>query len=74
VLWFDNLAIPRDAPNVANAHLFINFTMDPQVIAKISNFVGNANANSAASPFLDASIVADEIVYPPPDQQRREPV
>jgi putrescine transport system substrate-binding protein len=45
--------------------------MDPQVAAKISNFVGNANANSAASPFLDASIAADEIVYPPPDQQRR---
>ena len=71
LLWFDNLAIPRDAPNVANAHLFINYTMDPQAAAKISNFVGNANANSAASPFLDASIAADEIVYPPPDQQRR---
>ncbi|MEA3106349.1 MAG: putrescine transport system substrate-binding protein [Gammaproteobacteria bacterium] len=71
LIWFDNLAIPRDAPNVANAHLFINYIMDPQVIAKISNYVGNANANSAASRFLDASIVTDATVYPPPDQQRR---
>ena len=45
--------------------------MDPRVIAHISDFIGNANANSAASPLLDASIVADTMVYPSPDQQRR---
>jgi putrescine transport system substrate-binding protein len=71
LLWFDMLAIPRDAPNAANAHLFINYLMTPQVIATISNFIGFANANSAASPLLDASIVADPIVYPPRDQQQR---
>jgi putrescine transport system substrate-binding protein len=71
LLWFDMLAIPRDAPNVANAHLFINYLMDPRVIAHISDFIGNANANSTASPLLDASIVADTMVYPSPDQQRR---
>jgi putrescine transport system substrate-binding protein len=71
LLWFDMLAIPRDAPNAANAHLFINYLMTPQVIADISNFIGFANANSAASPLLDASIVADPIVYPPRDQQQR---
>jgi putrescine transport system substrate-binding protein len=71
LLWFDLLAIPRDAPNVSNAHLFINYLMDPRVIANISNFTGFANGNSAASPLLDASIVTDPTVYPPPDQQRR---
>jgi putrescine transport system substrate-binding protein len=71
LLWFDMLAIPRDAPNAANAHLFINHLMAPQVIANISNFIGFANANSAASPLLEASIVADPIVYPPRDQQQR---
>src|SRR5580704_4148417 len=71
LLWFDMLAIPRDAPHAANAHLFINYLMNPPVIARISNFIGNANANSAATPLLDKEIVADAIVYPPPDQQRR---
>jgi putrescine transport system substrate-binding protein len=71
LLWFDMLAIPRDAPNVANAHQFINYLMNPQVIATISNFIGFANANSAATPLLDASIVADSIIYPPRDQQQR---
>src|ERR1700737_826857 len=65
LLWFDMLAIPRDAPNVANAHLFINYLMDPQVIAKISKFIRFANANSAATPLFDASIVAYSIIYPP---------
>ena len=71
LLWFDMLAIPRDAPHVANAHLFMNYLMNPQVIASISNFIGFANANSAASPLLDPSIVADTIIYPPRDQQQR---
>jgi putrescine transport system substrate-binding protein len=71
LLWFDMLAIPRDAPNVANAHLFINYLMTPRVIANISDFIGFANANSAASPLLDAAIAADPIIYPPRDQQQR---
>ena len=70
LLWFDMLAIPRDAPHAANAHLFINYLMSPPVIARISNFIGNANANSAASPLLEKEIVADATVYPPPEQQR----
>jgi putrescine transport system substrate-binding protein len=71
LLWFDMLAIPRDAPNVANAHRFINYLMDPKVIAAISNFIGFANANTAATPLLDAPIAADPIVYPPREEQQR---
>ena len=70
-IWFDTLAIPRDAPHVENAHRFINYIMTPQVIADISNFTGFANANSAAAPLLKASIAADPAIYPPPDQQAR---
>jgi len=71
LLWFDMLAIPRDAPNAANAHLLVNYLMDPRVIANISNFIGYANANRAAAPLLDASIASDPVIFPPRDQQRR---
>jgi len=71
LLWFDMLAIPRDAPNPANAHLFINYLLDPRVIANITDFIGFANANSAASPLLDASIAADTAVYPSRGEQER---
>jgi putrescine transport system substrate-binding protein len=71
LLWFDMLAIPRDAPNAANAHRFIDYLLEPEVIASVTNFIGFANANSRATPLLDPSIVSDPIVYPPPDEQRR---
>jgi putrescine transport system substrate-binding protein len=71
LLWFTLLAIPRDAPHVANAHLFINYLMNPQVLAYISNSTGFANASSAALPLLNPSIASDRAVYPTLDQQRR---
>lgn len=71
LLWYDILAIPRDAPHVGNAHLFINYLMNPQVIADITNYVGIANGNAAATALLDQSTVADTIIYPPPEQQQR---
>jgi putrescine transport system substrate-binding protein len=71
LLWFDLLAIPKDAPHVSNAHLFINFLMDPHVIAEDSNFIKNANANVIATPLLNPAIAADPIIYPPPDVRRR---
>ncbi len=71
LLWIDELAIPRDAPHVANAHLFIDYLMNPQVIADISDFIGFANGNAAALPLMDSPIVADPIIYPPPDKQQR---
>ena len=38
-LWFDNLAIPSDAKNVAEAHAFIDYLQRPEVAAKNSNFI-----------------------------------
>jgi putrescine transport system substrate-binding protein len=71
LLWFDMLAIPKNAPHAANALVLINFLMDPHVIAEISNHIGFANANVAAAPFLAPSIASNPIVFPPPDQRQR---
>jgi putrescine transport system substrate-binding protein len=65
LLWFDMLAIPRDAPHAANAHRFLNFLMEPRAIANFTNFVGNANANAAATPLIDKLTAEDPGVYPP---------
>ena len=73
LISFDMLAIPlrTRAPHVANAHVFINYLMDPEVIANITNFVGYANANSAAAPLINASIRSDTVVYPTREEQER---
>jgi putrescine transport system substrate-binding protein len=63
-LWFDNLAIPRDAPDVAEAHELINYLLKPEVAAKNSNFVSYANGNLASQPFVDKAILDDRTIYP----------
>jgi len=56
VMWFDVLAIPVDAPHPTNAHLFINFLMDPAVAAENSNAIhfpnGNEKSQAAVAPEL----------------------
>ena len=69
-IGFDLLAIPKDAPHVANAYLLINYLMNPRVVANISNAIGFANANSAATAMLDASIALNTFIYPTRDQQK----
>jgi putrescine transport system substrate-binding protein len=71
LIWFDMLAIPKDAPHVANAHLFINYLLNPQVIAAISDFVGYANGNAAATPLLDKRTADDPAIFPPLDQRQK---
>lgn len=63
-LWFDLLAIPADASNPKEAHAFINYLLDPQVIAKVSASVGYANPNPAAKQYMDQELVNNPEVYP----------
>jgi putrescine transport system substrate-binding protein len=63
-LWFDNLAIPKDARNVAEAHALINYLLKPEVAAKNSNFISYANGNAASRAFIDKAILEDKTIYP----------
>ena len=69
-MWFDQMAIPADARNVEEAHEFLNFIMEPEVIARASNYVFYANGNLASQPFLDPEILNDPAIYP--DEARME--
>ena len=63
-MWFDNLAIPSDAPHAAEAHAFINFLLKPEVAAKNSNMIAYANGNLASQKFIDKAVLGDPGVYP----------
>ena len=67
VIWFDNLAIPSDAPHPENAHLFLDYMMEPEVAAAISNYVFYANANSASLAYVDDVVKTDPAIYPSDD-------
>ncbi|MBO6562709.1 MAG: polyamine ABC transporter substrate-binding protein [Nisaea sp.] len=70
VIWFDMLAIPADAPHPENAHAFINFIMEPQIAADISNYVLYANANAASMPMVDDDVKNNPSVYPTEDVKK----
>ena len=63
-LWFDQMAIPADAPNVENAHIFLNYILKPEVAAKASNYVSYANGNLKSQEFLDEGIKTNPSIYP----------
>jgi putrescine transport system substrate-binding protein len=63
-MWFDNLAIPKDAPHPAEAHAFIDFLLRPKVAARNSNFVAYASGNLASQKFVDRAVLDDPGVYP----------
>ena len=62
-LWLDNLAIPNDAPHVAEAHALIDYLLKPEVAAKNTNYVFYANGDRP-SDFIDAAIRDDRTIYP----------
>ena len=71
VRWMDVIAIPRDARHPGTAHAFVNYLMEPEVIAAITDHVAYANANLAATELIDPEIAADTGVYPPEDVRER---
>jgi len=62
-LWFDNLAIPKDAPHPQEAHELINYLIKPEVAAKNTNYVSYANGD-LPSQFIDKEILNDRTIYP----------
>ncbi|HTN61091.1 MAG TPA: polyamine ABC transporter substrate-binding protein [Devosia sp.] len=61
---FDFLAIPADAPHPDNAHKFINYILEPQVVAAITNYVFYANPNLKATEFVDDEVKNNPGIYP----------
>lgn len=66
-IWSDVMMIPANAPDLAEAHAFINYILRPEVIARISNKIGYPNPNKDAIALVDASIRNNPNMYVPDD-------
>lgn len=62
--WVDAMSIPSDAQNADNAHIFLDYQLQPEVIAKCSSITNYANGNRASKPCVDPKILANPAVYP----------
>jgi putrescine transport system substrate-binding protein len=63
-MFFDNLAVPKDAAHVAEAHAIIDYLLRPEAAAKNSNLVAYANGNLSSQKFIDKTVLDDKSVYP----------
>ncbi|NUZ04359.1 polyamine ABC transporter substrate-binding protein [Piscinibacter koreensis] len=62
-LFFDTMAIPKDAKNVENAHLFINYILRPEVAASLTNKVFYANPNAASLKFVSKDVAQNKTIF-----------
>jgi len=66
-IWFDMVAMPADAPDAKAGYAFMDYLLEPQVMAEITNAVHYANGNSAADSLVNPEIKGDTKVYPSAD-------
>ncbi len=62
-LFFDTMAIPKDAPHPNNAHLFINYILRPEVAASLTNKVFYANPNAASLKFVKKDVADNKTIF-----------
>lgn len=64
LLFFDTMAIPKDAKHPENAHKWINYILKPEVHASLTNKVFYANPNKAALAHVNPALAKDKAVFP----------
>lgn len=66
-MWFDMVAMPADAPDEKAGYAYMNYLLQPEVMANISNFVQYANGNLKADAIVDPQLKANPMIYPGDD-------
>jgi spermidine/putrescine transport system substrate-binding protein len=69
IIWTDNMAIPKQAAHQRLAEQFINFILEPQISAQISNFTqyGSPNQTARQRGLINAAELNNPAIYPPPE-------
>lgn len=70
-ITYNAMLIPANAPHPHAAHRFLNFLLDARVIAAITNYTFYGNDNLAARSYVNAVILNDPSIYPPPQVRAR---
>lgn len=64
LMSMDNLAIPKDAKNIAEAYQFIDFLLRPEVAAQNTRVTNFANGVIASQALVPKDILSDASIYP----------
>jgi spermidine/putrescine transport system substrate-binding protein len=67
------MAVPKGAPHKANAEKFMNYILEPQVGADLTNFVNYGTPNQAALPYINKEILDNPLINPPASELAKLP-
>jgi len=67
VVWMDNMVLLKDAPNRDNALKFMNFLLEPENAAAVTNYAAYTSGVVGVEPFLDEAIKSSPETNPPAD-------
>lgn len=71
LVWFDMIGIPKDAPHPDEAYAFIDYILEPKVMAGIDDYVGYGNAVLGSRELMDQEIANDPRIFPPEEVMQR---
>ncbi|MGN1393166.1 MAG: polyamine ABC transporter substrate-binding protein [Succinivibrionaceae bacterium] len=71
LIFYDVMAIPKDAEHPENAHKFIDFIMRPEIVARISSYVSYANGNKASKPFVIPEVRDNPNIFIPEEKMEK---
>jgi spermidine/putrescine transport system substrate-binding protein len=69
VVWMDNVVLLKDAPNRANALAFMNFLLEPENAAAVTNYAQYTAGVTGVEPYLDEAVTSAPELNPPADQK-----
>ncbi|WP_251978316.1 ABC transporter substrate-binding protein [Salinicola avicenniae] len=69
-MWVDTMMIPAEAPHPTLAHQFIDFVLDAEIGAQLSNYIYYASPNRAAQPMLDTVLTEPPVLPTDSDRAR----
>ena len=64
LIFFDTLAVPKDAKHPNNAFAFMNYFLKPAVSAALTNELGYATANKASLADVKPEMAQDKSIFP----------
>ncbi len=71
MMWFEAMAIPKDAPHIDDAYRLIDHLLDPHIAAGFTNAINYPSAVPSAIEFVDSDLRGEMAVYPPPAVMQR---
>ncbi len=67
----DSFVVPKSAKHPELAHQFINFMLQGQVAAQLTNTLGSGNPNRAARPYIRPELLSEPTITPGPEERKR---